>query len=332
MAKQKKSKAPQPDILEPKWKTVEKVVALLEKSLSPESKVTHNVKLPCLSTGHLEQCDVLIETGNAPRITRTIVEVQKRNEKVKPNDFRGWCQKMQDVGANRLICVSAKPFSRSIKDKVAKEYGPAVLLVQLEALEASKWPIQIVDNVMKFYKPKVDVDFTIKPNPRLIFHPEQNPFKKYSGQLFGSDNWQSVIKKDGVDNLFSIKDLINEGTKLLNDFPKFNNLPEGVHKVPFSWKPKNTSLCFEGECAPIIQVDIVFLIEIKSFLLPFEISSYTQEGHNTLAWVARAYGNVEGNDTEIRFTLSPNNDGSFSMTSMQVFGIKEGAHVMWWYA
>ena len=39
MANQKKNKAPQPDILEPKWKTVEKVVALLEQSISPEARV-----------------------------------------------------------------------------------------------------------------------------------------------------------------------------------------------------------------------------------------------------------------------------------------------------
>src|SRR5262245_34041538 len=95
---------------EPQWRMVEKVVALLEKSLTPDARVKHNVKLPCLTTGHEEQCDVVIEMGQAPRVTRTIVEVQKRNERVKPNDFRGWCQKMRDVGANRLICVSAKPF------------------------------------------------------------------------------------------------------------------------------------------------------------------------------------------------------------------------------
>src|SRR5947209_1625076 len=110
MAKLKKERDSESSFTEPQWKTVEKVVALLEKSLAPEARVRHNVKLPCLTTGHEEQCDVVIEMGEEPRVTRTIVEVQKRNERVKPNDFRGWCQKMRDVGANRLICVSAKPF------------------------------------------------------------------------------------------------------------------------------------------------------------------------------------------------------------------------------
>src|SRR5690348_16505401 len=91
-------KPPKKPAAEPQWKTVEKVVALLEKALAPDARVRHNVKLPSLSTGHDEQCDVVIEMGQEPRITRTIVEVQKRNERVKPNEFRGWCQKMRDVG------------------------------------------------------------------------------------------------------------------------------------------------------------------------------------------------------------------------------------------
>src|SRR5207253_680411 len=115
MAKKKKALASKKDDTEPKWKTVEKVVALVEKAICPEARVTHNVDLPCLVTGHMEQCDVVIEIGVPPRFTRTIVEVQKRNTRVKPNDFRGWLVKMEDVGANRLICVSAKPFPKSIK-------------------------------------------------------------------------------------------------------------------------------------------------------------------------------------------------------------------------
>src|SRR5256885_750560 len=101
MAKRNKKPVSKKGTTEPKWKTVEKVVALLEKSLDPEARVLHNVKLPSLATGHEEQCDVVIETGQVPRVTRTIVEVQNRNEQVKPNDFRGWCKKREEVGANR---------------------------------------------------------------------------------------------------------------------------------------------------------------------------------------------------------------------------------------
>jgi len=324
MAKSKKKHVRTSGTSEPQWKTVEKVVALLEKSLAPEARVRHNVKLPCLTTGYKEQCDVVIEMGQEPRVTRTIVEVQKRNERVKPNDFRGWCQKLRDVGANRLICVSARPFPRSIKDKVAKELGPTVLLVRLEALEAKRWPFQIVNNAMKVFKSKVEVDGTIKPNPLLLFHPDQNPFKECTGDVFNAASLPNVIRREGHAELLPILDLVNEGVRLMDKHPELIRLPEGVRQVPLRWNPKGVSFCFNGKTAPIHEVRAVYTVETRSFLFPFEISSYTQEGHDTLAWVVRATGKVDGEDAELRFTCTPNADGGFSMTCPQVFGIKEG--------
>ena len=330
MAKPKKMPVSKKGTTEPQWKTVEKVVALLEKSLAPEARVRHNVKLPCLTTGHEEQCDVVIEMGQEPRVTRTIVEVQKRNERVKPNDFRGWCQKLRDVGANRLICVSAKPFPRSIKDKVAKELGPTVLLVRLEALEAKQWPFQIVNNAMKVYKSTVEVDNTIKPNPLLVFHPDQNPFQEYIGELFSAASLPNVIRREGHPELFPLMDLVNEGVKLIDKHPELIRLPEGLHQVPVRWKPKGVSFCFNGQTAPIQEVRAVYTVENRSILFPFEISSYTQEGHDdTLAWVVRATGKIDGEDAEIRFTCVPTADGGFSMTHPQLFGIKEGVFFLW---
>ena len=317
---------------EPQWKTVEKVVALLEKSLAPEARVKHNVKLPCLTTGHKEQCDVVIEMGQEPRITRTIVEVQKRSARVKPNDFRGWCQKMRDVGANRLICVSAQPFPRSIKDKVAKEFGPTVLLVRLEALEAKRWPFQIVNNAMKVYKSTVTVDDTIKPNPLLVFHPDRNPFQEYIGELFAAKSLPNVIQREGHAELLPLMDLVNEGVRLMNNQPELIRLPEGVRQVPLCWNPKGVSFCFNGQTALIQEVRTVYTVETRFILFPFEISSYTQEGHDTLAWVVRATGNVDGEDAEIRFTCVPTADGGFSITYPQLFGIKEGVFFFWEYS
>lgn len=332
MAKPKKKPVSNKGASEPQWKTVERVVALLEKSLAPGARVRHNVKLPCLTTGHEEQCDVVIEMGQEPRITRTIVEVQKRNERVKPNDFRGWCQKLRDVGAHRLICVSAKPFPRSIKDKVAKELGPTVLLVRLEALEAKQWPFQIVNNAMKVYKPNVEVVKTIKPNPLLMFHPDQNPFQEYTGELFDAASLPNVIRRQGHTELLPLKDLIDEGVRMMNEHPKFVRLPEGVHQVPVRWNPKGVSFCFNGKTAPIQEVRIVYTVEVRSILFPFEILSYTQEGHDTLAWVVRATGKLDGEDAEIRFTCVPTAEGGFSMTCPQLFGIKEGVFFFWGYS
>lgn len=332
MAKPKKKRVSKKGSSEPQWKTVEKVVALLEKALAPEARVRHNVRLPCLTTGREEQCDVVIEMGQEPRVTRTIVEVQKRNERVKPNDFRGWCQKMRDVGANRLICVSAKPFPGSIKDKVAKELGPAVLLVRLEALETKQWPFQIVNNAMKVYRAKVEVDSSIKPNPLLEFHPDQNPFRAYIGQCLSAASLPNVIRREGHAELLPLVDLVNEGVRLLSEHPSFIRMPEGVCRIAVRWSPKGVSFCFNGQTAPVQDVKVVYVVENTSDSFPFEISSYTQEGHDTLAWVVRATGKVDGQDAEIRFTCTPSADGGFSMTRPQAFGIKEGGYFLWGYA
>lgn len=314
---------------EPQWKTVEKVVALLEKSLAPEARVRHNVKLPCLTTGHEEQCDVVIEVGKEPRVTRTIVEVQNRNERVKANDFRGWCQKMRDVGANCLICVSAQPFPQSIKEKVVKEFGPRVLLVRLEALRAEHWPFEIVNKAMKVYKPTVQLDPTVKPNPLLVFHPDNNPFQEHIGKLFNAASLPNVIQREGHAELLPLMDLVNEGVRLMNDRPDLTRLPDGVHRVPMHWRPKGVSFCFNGQTAPILEVRANYTIENQSFRFPFEISSYTHEGHDTSAWVARATGQVDGEDAEIRFTFMPTAEGGFTMTRPRLYGINEEVYFYW---
>src|SRR5882757_4539567 len=87
-------------------KYFEKIVHLLEQSLDPESKVEHDVKLPILHSpsGETAQCDIVITSGKKPRETLTLIEVQDRSSKVKPNDFRGWLKKVEEVGAQHLIC------------------------------------------------------------------------------------------------------------------------------------------------------------------------------------------------------------------------------------
>src|SRR5262245_11249284 len=130
--KTRAEKLPKP---EPRWKTVEKVVAFLEKSLAPAANVRHDVHLPNLVTGNPEQFDVVVDAGEGPRMLRSVVEVQKRGKRVAPNDFRGWCKKREEVGAHRLICVSAEPFPKSIIDDVTKRLGPTVRLVRLRDLE-----------------------------------------------------------------------------------------------------------------------------------------------------------------------------------------------------
>jgi hypothetical protein len=326
MARSKKKtraeKQPQP---EAKWRTVEKVVAFLEKSLSPEARVQHDVSLPNLSTGHMEQFDVVVEVGTEPRIKRSVVEVQKRGKRVQVNDFRGWCQKFKEVGAHQLICVSAEPFSDSIKDMVTKQLGPTVLLVRLHDLATSQWPIQIVNNSMRVFHPKIEIDFSARPY--FIFPANENPFTQTGIEVNFQDK---VIRRDGNQELFPLQHLLDEGVKLLNEHPELHRLPVGSHNFTHRWNPAGASLCLGGITGRIESFQVGYLITITCVEFPFEISSYEQEGHGrSLAWVARAIGNITGNEAEIRFSLVPEANGCFSMRGFQVIGIEEGCFLYW---
>ena len=77
------------------WKIKEKVVAIIEQHLDKGAKVLHDVNLPVIDSpsSRTRQCDVVIIQGKDPRITTSIVEVQKRKTKPNINDFNGWLTK-----------------------------------------------------------------------------------------------------------------------------------------------------------------------------------------------------------------------------------------------
>ena len=122
------------------WQVVEEVAGLLEKSLTPFAEVRRNVKLPVIGKTRRRQCDVVITYGSPPRQSVTIVEVQKRARKPDINTFHGWCRKMQEVGAQHLICVSMRGYPNSIIDEVATRHGPTVRLLTLNELRNPEMP------------------------------------------------------------------------------------------------------------------------------------------------------------------------------------------------
>lgn len=146
------------------WKEAELLVKLIEEQVSPDALIEHNVFLPVLSstTGVKRQCDLVIRTGQKPRQTISIVEIQDRNRKVDITIFDGWMQKMKDVGAQHLICVSKKGFPKSVEEK-ARFIGPTVRLVKLEEFEDGEWPIEFLrKNVIILRKKFLSVnDFKI---------------------------------------------------------------------------------------------------------------------------------------------------------------------------
>lgn len=126
-------------------KQLERLIQLIEKSITPNAIVEHDVKMPVLNSkiGTTTQCDIVIRLGVRPRQTITIVEVQDRGYKVKPNDFRGWKQKLRDVGAQHLICVSRQEFPESIKEQ-ASYAGNSIMLITLKEADPESLPLDFI--------------------------------------------------------------------------------------------------------------------------------------------------------------------------------------------
>jgi len=116
---------------EPKWKFIERTVAVLEHMLAPSATVQHNQTLHELVSGIPRQCDVVVRYGAPPRQTlAAIAEVQDRVGKVGLQEFEAWCAKREKLGAQRLICVSGEGFTEEV-ETAAKSMGEIVSLMTL---------------------------------------------------------------------------------------------------------------------------------------------------------------------------------------------------------
>jgi hypothetical protein len=120
-----------PSPAEPRWKFVERTVAVLEHMLAPGALVQHNQQIKELVSGIPRQCDVVVWYGAPPRQTlAAIAEVQNRGSKVGLQTFEGWCAKREKLGAQRLICVSCEGFTEEV-EKAADSMGDIVSLMTL---------------------------------------------------------------------------------------------------------------------------------------------------------------------------------------------------------
>jgi hypothetical protein len=116
---------------ESKWQFIERSAAALEHMLAPDSTVLHNQTLREWVSGLPRQCDAVVWYGTAPRRTlAAIVEVQDRGSKVGLQDFEAWCAKRENLGAQRLICVSCEGYTKDVEIS-ARSKGDIVTLMTL---------------------------------------------------------------------------------------------------------------------------------------------------------------------------------------------------------
>lgn len=283
-------------------KELEHLVHLVEQSISPDSVVEHNVKLPVISSrsGRTAQCDVVIRAGQKPRETITIVEVQDRTAKPDINTFRGWLEKLEEVGAQHLICVSRHEFPSSIKEKAA-ERGNTVRLITIKELSAEKIPMNIVFTERLFSLKKFDASCGVSEAEVEALGIKDAVNKK----LIGSNQFAS-----------------NEPIWSLNksELVSINELCRAVIGRPVGEKEGVGKLVFDNKSGPELYMfleDEFFRVGLEcNFSWTFEVNekpvsvlSYEQNEDGVLAWVAEISNQTPTGLFSVKFPLIEIEDG-----------------------
>lgn len=263
------------------WKTREKVVTIIERHLAPSAKIRRDVHLPVLSSksGRTRQCDIVIEEGTEPRQTISIVEIQNRVSKPEINEFNGWIEKMREVGAQHLICVSDLGFPTSIEEK-ADLIGPTIRLLTLKQIEEGNWPIPPAFcsgtlEVVRYDKLeglRIEYQHLVRKDPHAK-NELPNPHEK----IFRIEDGQLVSVTDIMDwHLFSNPNNIVE-------LPKNQQIIQGVYFTD----------CFEhkthgGDWVKLKSLLIQIKLSISSEILNWETATYEQRGWGEVGWVLKA--------------------------------------------
>jgi len=270
---------------DPLWKIKEKIVTILERHLSHGAKIERdqNLKVITSKSGRTRQCDVVITEGTKARPTISIVEVQQRDSKPSIGDFSNWLIKMEEVGAQHLICVSEKGFPASIIEK-AEERGPSVRLLTLKELEHSDTPFQLgffsdelqVVRYDKLVGLEMAYEHLIKKEP-CQSNQLPNPFEK-------------IFRVNG-DELLSVTDIMDwhlfNNPKNLQELPINKDIPLLV-KIDFpATELFEYEICTD-QWMKLRSLKINFRLIIRNKKLNWNLERYEQVGHGEMGWIAKA--------------------------------------------
>ncbi len=297
------------------WQVVEEVAGLLEKSLTPFAEVRRNVKLPVIGKTRLRQCDVVITYGSPPRQTVSIVEVQKRARKPAINTFHGWCRKMQEVGAQHLICVSMLGYPKSIIDEVATRCGPTVRLLTLNELRKPEVPgLTFVSPFLLHKKPQFTLE-EVGPSVRLEGFP-----KGVGVDMFSSAD--KVFTVDDSKELQSIVDVITAAMcEISNAFRERKEEEPDRYRLELTLGSvdKTLWLHIKGKPYKVLKLPTRVRVETAVSSIPLTTFEYHQESvEGALAWVAVAEGISENKPISIRLVFRKDEEGF--LRGMSVYG------------
>lgn len=287
------------------WLTTEKLVQLIEKSLSPESSVEHNVKLPDLTSNSKvkRQCDIVIKTGHSPRETITIVEVQSRTSKFNITFFQGLIQKMRDVGAQHLICVSTQGFTKSIKEK-ARELGGSVRLVKLTKSDTTSLP---VFSNFSFVNSQPVYDFV-------------SNFRFDSKKKGTNKTEVSFTAADKVFYLSSIPELPLSAADLVNIYFQVN-IPQtdGIYYVKLPSQNDSLTLQYLDKKIELESFECEIKVKNNQHEISLEhVYSYEQEEAGPIAWLLEASSIIKGLKTTFRINIKPGLSNDYIITGFEI--------------
>jgi hypothetical protein len=300
------------------WERFEKIVCILERQIQRGAVVKRNQFLPVLGSpsGRTRQCDVVIEEGAEPRVTRSIVEVQKRAAKPTINDFNGWVEKLREVGAQHLICVSAKGFTRSIREK-ADLLGPTVRLITLKDTDDAPWPIprMHLHDKMQIVKYEKLNGYQMEGHHLMRIDPNENPVRY--------PNPHEKIFKLPDDRLLSPTDFLDwhffSTPKNLEELPKGTLVTVGA---VFNWD-RDDAVRFQdfgGTWVPLKWVTLYISLSVSETEIEWEGSAYEQTGWGEIGWVLRGHATFEGRSVDLIAPLVRVASGEYYLRSPVVIG------------
>jgi hypothetical protein len=286
------------------WLTIERLVQILEKSIAPDSSVEHNVKLSDLSSSSngKRQCDIVIRTGLPPRQTITIVEVQSRKSKFNLTIFQGLIKKMQDVGAQHLICVSTTGFTKTIKEK-AMQLGGTVRLVLLTKNDTSTFP-----GFFKFTFIDCRPEYEFVSAPRVKALPS---LTKTFVPITFNVNDKSFILSSMPDMQQSVKDLVSYY------FSRNDTETSGVYTVKLPNPDDKLFFQNHQDRWEIKQFECDIRVTInKQEISEGNIYSYEQEEFGPIAWIIECVSTFGNTTKTIKIPVNPGPDNTFNITGI----------------
>lgn len=279
----------------------EEIVELLERSIDPSARVEHDVQLPILNSrnGATRQCDIVIRTGIKPRETITIIEVQNRTKKPSPNDIGGWIDKLNEVGAQHLICVSKKGFSKNVKDRASLSNGK-IRLVQLSEVPKEKIPLDFL-KMHACYQ-----EFNLKKVLSGVFS-----LSSIDLDVYGIDEEKIDLKAIKFNSPVFSYDKENKLTLIdlcSKVIPQINKLEKGIKKLIIKGS-KNPLYFYYQNVFIGLELELEFEWFVTFTEIPIELLSYDQDEDGTLAWLAKGILNTSNGELSFEVPVTKFENG-----------------------